>query len=46
MSIIYNILIQLYALLISIHSLGNSKSRKWAKGRKNIFTELTESLKN
>ena len=46
MSTIYNILIKLYALLIRIHSLGNGKSRKWAKGRKNIFIELTESLKN
>ena len=46
MSIIYNILIQLYALLIRIHSLGNSKSRKWVEARKNIFTELQESIKN
>ena len=46
MSIIYNILIPLFALLIRIHALGNSKSRKWINGQKNIFTELKESLKN
>lgn len=46
MSIIYNILIPLFALLIRIHALGNSKSRKWINGQKNIFAELKESLKN
>ena len=46
MSVIYNILISLFALLIRIHALGNSKSRKWINGQKNIFAELKESLKN
>jgi len=46
MLIIYNVIIHLYILLIRIHSLVNIKSKKWVKGRKNIFIDLKTNLYN
>ena len=49
MSILYNIAISAYHLLIKIAALFNSKARLWVTGRKNLFEKLqleTEKNKN
>ena len=41
---LYNIAIQLYALLIRIFSTFNTKASLFAKGRRNIFTRIEEKI--
>lgn len=46
MAIIYNILIQLFPVVIFVSSVfGNTKARLWLSGRKDIFARIREQLK-
>jgi len=44
MSLLYNISIYSYHLLISVSSLFNEKARLWLMGRKNIFFSLSDII--
>lgn len=44
MHIVYNIIIQLYYLLIVIFSLFNDKAKNWLTGRKKIFEILEQKI--
>jgi 3-deoxy-D-manno-octulosonic-acid transferase len=46
MSILYNLAIFVYHLLIIISSLFNSKARLWLHGRRNLFRRLSQEVKN
>jgi 3-deoxy-D-manno-octulosonic-acid transferase len=46
MSVLYNLAIHAYYLLIRFASLFNSKARIWVKGRENQFDRMAEALKN
>ena len=43
---IYNLSILFYGLAVRLASLFNNKAKQFIEGRKNIFTQLTESLKD
>ena len=46
MAVIYNILIQLFPVVIFVSSVfGNTKARLWLNGRKDIFDRIREQLK-
>lgn len=45
MTLLYNIFIQLYLLGIRIASLWNKKAKQWIDGRKNLFEELEQKIK-
>ena len=46
MAVIYNILIQLFPVVIFVSSVfGNTKARLWLSGRKDIFARIREQLK-
>ena len=45
MSIIYNISIQIFVIAARIYALFNNKAKLWHKGRKNIFKQLSEAIK-
>ena len=44
MSLIYNIAIAFYVLIIRIAALFNPKARQWVAGRKNIFRNIEQTL--
>lgn len=44
MTLIYNIIIHIYNLLIQITSIFNPKARKWVKGRKGIFDAIKNEV--
>ena len=46
MSVLYNLAIHAYYLLIRLASLFDSKARQWVKGRENQFEKMAEELKN
>ncbi len=46
MILLYNIFIQLYSLVARVISLYNKKAQLWVNGRKNIFQEIEDKLKN
>ena len=46
MSILYNISVQLYAIMIRIAALFNDKAKLWIKGRESIFQKLAEATKD
>ena len=46
MNIIYNIIISIYQLLITINALFDSKSKDWIIGRKNLWSSLELKTKN
>ena len=46
MNIIYNIIISIYQLLITINALFDSKSKDWIVGRKNLWSSLELKTKN
>ncbi|MBX2931133.1 MAG: 3-deoxy-D-manno-octulosonic acid transferase [Chitinophagaceae bacterium] len=45
MKILYNIFIKLYPLVAKLISHKNAKAKLWIEGRKNIFTEIQQALK-
>jgi len=46
MSLIYNIAIAFYVMIIRIASFFNPKARQWVDGRKNIFLKIEQVLKD
>lgn len=46
MKLFYNIFIKLYPFVAKLISAKNTKAKLWIEGRKNIFEQLQESLKN
>ena len=45
MSILYNISIWIYVIAARISALFNNKAKLWCKGRKHIFKQLSEAIK-
>ena len=45
MSLIYNIAIAFYVLIIRIAAFFNPKARQWVEGRKHIFKKIEQALK-
>jgi len=45
MSILYNISIQIFVIAACISALFNTKAKLWVKGRKHIFKQLSEAIK-
>jgi len=45
MSILYNISIQIFVIAARISALFNNKAKLWSKGRKYIFKQLSEAIK-
>jgi len=45
MSVLYNISIQIFIIAVRIAALFNNKAKLWHKGRKNIFKQLSEAIK-
>ena len=45
MSILYNISIQIFVISSYISALFNNKAKLWYKGRKHIFKQLSEAIK-
>lgn len=46
MSVLYNVAIFAYYLLVRIYSLFNSKARLWIQGRKGLFNRLSAEINN
>ncbi len=46
MKLFYNIFIKLYPLVAKLISHKNAKAKLWIEGRKNIFTEIQQALKD
>jgi len=45
MSILYNISIQIFVIAARISALFNNKAKLWSKGRRDIFKQLSEAIK-
>jgi 3-deoxy-D-manno-octulosonic-acid transferase len=45
MSFLYNISIQIFVIAVRISALFNNKAKLWHKGRKHIFKQLSEAIK-
>jgi 3-deoxy-D-manno-octulosonic-acid transferase len=45
MSVLYNISIQIFVIAARISALFNNKAKLWHKGRKHIFKQLAEAIK-
>ncbi len=44
MTILYNVLLRIYFVLILIASISNDKAKKWIDGRRNLFARLRSQL--